>query len=133
MNRTILYTLIGTAIFLAVTAALRHAGTLGYLSEEAVGRSVQVMIGLGLALWSNFTPKQIGPAGSPQTEALKQRLLRLTGWSMMLAGLAYAALHAFAPLDIARTGSIMVVAAAMLLTLGYTVRVAAACRKIAAQ
>lgn len=132
MNRTILYTLIGTAIFIAITATLRHAGTLGYLSEETVGRSVQVMIGLGLALWSNFTPKQIGPAGSPQTEAWKQRLLRLTGWSMMLAGLAYAALHAFAPLDIAHTGSIMVVVAAMLLTLGYTVRVVAACRKIAA-
>ena len=133
MNRTILYTLIGTAIFLAITAAVRHAGTLGYLGEETIDRAVQVMIGLGLALWSNFTPKQIGPVGPLQVEAWKQRLLRLTGWSMMLAGLAYAALHAFAPLDIARTASIIIVAAAMALTLAYTVRVAAACRKLAAQ
>lgn len=133
MNRTILYSLICTAIFVAITAALGQAKSLGYLSGDFVDRAVQVMIGLGLALWSNFTPKQIGVAGPPQTEAWKQRLLRLTGWSMMLAGLAYAALWAFAPRDFAQIASITVVMAALALVLGYTVRAAVACRKIAAQ
>lgn len=133
MNRTILFTLIATVIFLGVTFALRQAGTLGYLSEETVRRSVQVMIGLGLAAWSNFTPKQIGVAGSPQAEAWKQRLLRVIGWSMVLAGVSYAGLWAFTPFHFANTASIVVVVTALAVTLGYMMRANAACRKIASQ
>lgn len=132
MNRTIVYTLICTVLFLAITAGIRHAGNLGYIEEDMVRRSVQVMIGLGLAIWSNFTPKQLGPVGSPQTEALKQRLLRVTGWSMVLAGLTYAGLWAFAPLDFAKGASVAVVLAALAVTLGYAARTVAACRTISA-
>ena len=132
MNRTILYTLICTAIFIAITYGLGQARNAGYLSDEFVRRAVQVLIGIGLAAWSNFTPKQIGPAASPQAEALKQRLLRVCGWSMTLAGLAYAGFWAFAPLGFARTASVVVVVTAMVLTLGYTVRTVAACRTLTA-
>ena len=132
MNRSILYALIFSAAFLALTAALGYAKTQGLLSEEFVKRTVQVIIGLGLAAWSNFTPKQIGSPGSPQAEAWKQRLLRVTGWSMVLGGLAYAGLWAFAPLDFANTASVAVVLTALVISLSYAVRVSIACRKIAA-
>lgn len=132
MNRSILYALIFSAAFLALTAALGYAKTIGLLSDETVKRSVQVLIGLGLAAYSNFTPKQIGRAGSALAEAWKQRVLRVSGWAMVLAGLTYAALWAFAPLDFANTASMAVVGTAMIITLGYAIRAAAACRNIAA-
>ena len=132
MNRSILYALIFSAAFLAIAAGLSYARTLGYLSDEFVKRTVQVLIGLGLAAWSNFTPKQIGSPGSPQAEAWKQRVLRVTGWSMALAGLAYAVLWAFAPMNVANIASVAVVATAMVITVGTAIRAAIACRSIAA-
>ena len=132
MNRSILYALIFSAAFLAFTAALGYAKTLDYLSDETVRRTVQVTIGLGLAAYSNFTPKQIGAAGSPQAEALKQRLLRVTGWSMVIGGLAYAGLWAFAPLNFANVASVAVVLTALAISLAYAVRTVAACRNLAA-
>lgn len=132
MNRSILYALIFSAAFLAISAALGYARTQGLLSDEFVKRTVQALIGLGLAAYSNFTPKQIGSPGSPQAEAWKQRVLRVSGWSMVLAGLTYAALWAFAPLDFANIASVAVVLTAMVITVGTAIRAAMACRNIAA-
>ncbi|MEZ0242519.1 MAG: ammonium transporter [Sphingomonas sp.] len=131
MNRSIVYALVFGTAFLAVSAGLAQARTLGYLSDETVKRTVQVLIGLGLAAYSNFTPKQIGKPGSPMAEAWKQSVLRVSGWSMVLAGLAYAALWAFAPMDVANIASVAVVATAMVITMGTAIRAAIACRALA--
>lgn len=132
MTRTILYSLIFAVAFMAFTFALGQARAAGMIGEETMTRTVQVIIGLGLAAWSNFTPKQIGAAGSPLMEAAKQRLLRVTGWAMVLAGLSYAGLWAFAPLEFANSASVAVVLTALAITLGYAARTAATCRSIAA-
>ena len=47
---------------------------------------------------------------------------------MTLAGLAYAGLWAFTPLAFANVASIVVVALAMLITIGYGVRTLLTCR-----
>jgi len=130
--RSIVSALVIAAAFLGISAALAYARTQGWLSDETVKRTVQVMIGLGLAIYSNFTPKQIGAAGSPAAEAWKQHVLRVTGWSMALAGLAYAALWAFAPMEVANIASIVVVVAAMVVTMGTVIRAAIACRTLSA-
>jgi hypothetical protein len=58
-----------------------------------------------------------------------QTALRVGGWSLTIAGLAYAGLWAFAPLSVADTAGLFVVAAATLLTLGYAAWAFTACRR----
>jgi len=119
------------AVFLAVAAGLRFAANEAMISADLAQRAVQVMIGLGLAAWANLMPKQISePRRSIEAETRSQAALRVAGWSMTLAGLAYAGFWAFAPLPVADTVSMVPVAAAMVLTLGYAVWCFTACRPI---
>lgn len=117
------------AVFLGVAFALRHAGATGWIGEDLSRRSVQVLIGLGLATYGNLMPKQGGRLrASARAETAAQAALRVGGWSMALAGLIYAALWAFTPLAFADAASLVVVAAATVLTLGFALRTFATCR-----
>ena len=66
--------------------------------------------------------------GNFRAAARAQAALRLGGWLFTLAGLAYAALWAFAPLPLADIAGTTVVASALVATLANTVRSFAACR-----
>ncbi len=116
-------------LILAAAGGLRYAEGAGMVGAEGARRTLQILIGLGLAAYANLMPKRIGRArGSPQAEAFAQAALRVGGWSLALAGLAYAGLWAFAPLAIADIASMAVVAAALAVTIGYALRAFAACR-----
>lgn len=118
------------AVFLAIAAGLRFAASEGMIAEDLAQRIVQVLVGLGLAAYANVMPKQLsGPRRSVEAETRSQAALRVTGWSMTLAGLAYAGLWAFAPLPFADTVSLVPVVVAMVLTLGYAVWSFTACRR----
>jgi hypothetical protein len=130
--RSISYALVVAAAFIAVSALLGYAKTQGMIADETMKRTVPVLTGLMLAGYSNFTPKQIGKPGSPAAEAWKQSVLRVTGWSMVGAGLAYAGLWAFAPMKIANIASVAVVMTAMVISVGTAIRAAIACRTLAA-
>jgi len=132
MNKSILWALILAAAFVAISAGLRYAAKIDMISDETVKRAIQVLIGLGLAVYSNFTPKQIGAPASPRIEAWRHKLLRVSGWSMVLAGLAYAGLWALAPLPVANLWSVVAVVTAMLVTIGYFIRFVIACRTVTA-
>ena len=116
-------------LFLGSAAALRYAQSLDLIGPDAARRTTQVMVGLILAAYSNLMPKDVGrwPA-SPKAVARAQSALRVGGWSMTLAGLAYAGLWAFAPLAFADVASIVVVASAMVITMGYGGWTLLACR-----
>jgi len=117
------------ALILGSALALRYAESAGMVGEEGARRTMQVLIGLMLAGYANLMPKQMGRAsGSAVAEARAQAALRVGGWSLTLAGLGYAGLWALAPLEIADTAGLIVVAAATLLTLGYALWAFAACR-----
>jgi hypothetical protein len=117
------------AILLGLAAGLRYASDAGMLADEAAKRIIQAVIGLSLAAYANFMPKQLGPArGSPHAESLAQASLRVGGWSFTLAGLAYAGLWALAPMPVANYASMAVVAAAMLTAAGYAILAFTACR-----
>ena len=110
------------AFILGSAFALRYAEGAGMIGADGARRITQVLIGLMLAGYANLMPKQLGPArGSPRAEAAAQAALRTGGWSLTLAGVAYAALWLFAPLELADTAGIVVVSTAMLLTVGYAV------------
>lgn len=122
--------LVLAAAFLAAAAALRYGANSGMISDDVARRSIQVLIGLGLAAWGNLMPKQRGrSSASIRAETWSQSVLRIGGWSMTLAGLVYAGLWVFAPLSFANAASIWVVLGATLVLLGSAVRAYVSCRR----
>jgi len=111
------------ALLLLLAAILRFGEGQGLWSDEIARRSLQVVIGLGLAAYANLMPKQLSsPRRTPEAEARVQAALRVGGWALTLAGLTQAALWAFAPLQLADTGSMIAVATGMVVTLAYAIR-----------
>ena len=116
-------------LILALAAGLNYAQSLDLIGRDAAKRIMQVAIGLILAAYSNLMPKDVGPwRASAAAVARTQSALRVCGWSMTLAGLAYAGLWAFAPLAFADVASMVVVASAMVITMGYFGWTLRACR-----
>lgn len=116
-------------LILATSAGLKYAEHLHLIEPHTVRQLVQVMIGLMLAGYANMMPKNLGswPA-SPMAVARAQSALRVGGWSLTVAGLVYAGLWAFAPPDVATTVSVVVVATALVVTLGFAGWTLQACR-----
>ena len=86
------------------------------------------MIGLMLAGFANVAPKRIGPQRmSREAEARMQTARRIGGWSLTLAGLAHAALWAFAPTGFAVIVGMIVVGSSLAIAIGYAIW---ACRKL---
>jgi hypothetical protein len=116
-------------VFLGTTAALSYAKDLGWIEPETVRRTVQVIVGLMLAAYANVLPKDVGRwRASAAAMGRAQSAQRVGGWSMTLAGLTYAGLWAFAPVAVANLASTLVVASAMLITMGYGGWTLLACR-----
>jgi hypothetical protein len=114
---------------LGMAAGLEYARSLDLIGPDAAKRMMQVTIGLILAAYSNLMPKDVGPwRASALAMARSQSALRVGGWSMTLTGLAYAGLWAFAPLAFADVASMVIVASAMLITMGYGGWMLLACR-----
>ena len=99
------------ALALSATAA-RNAGL---ISADTVTRLMLGVTGRLLVWYGNGMPKNHVPA------AKARQVQRIGGWSMVLSGLVYAALWAFAPLDIAVTGGCAAVVAGLMVTIGYCV------------
>lgn len=116
-------------LIMGAAAALTYAQGLDLIGSDTAKRTMQVMIGLILAAYSNLLPKDVGRwRASPLAMARAQSALRVGGWSMTFAGLAYAGLWAFAPLAFADLAAMVVVASAMLITMAYGGWTLLACR-----
>jgi hypothetical protein len=129
MRRPLIAAALFAVFLIGTAAALAYARRAGLVDPEIGRRIVQVIVGLGLAAYANFMPKQLGRAAtSPRVEAVTQAALRVSGWSFSLAGLLYAALWAFAPLAFADIASLAAVVAAMAITIGYALWTGVTCR-----
>ncbi len=116
-------------LILGTAAALSYVQRLDWIAPDTARRTMQVLIGLSLAAYSNLIPKDVGRwRASALAMARAQSARRVGGWSMTLAGVAYAGLWAFAPLAVADVASVAVVALAMLITMGYGGWTLLACR-----
>lgn len=107
----------GVQVFAGLLLAL--ASSNGLISRETMLRGAMVVVGLGLAAVANMIPKR--PDGPPpptlQLAALRQSVMRTAGWAMMVGGLAFAGLWAFAPLDVAQIGAVVALGVSMALGL----------------
>ncbi|MDF7777393.1 ammonium transporter [Sphingomonas sp. AOB5] len=101
----------GGIIVLALGATF--ARQWGYIDADTVTRIVVGTNGLLIAWYGNRMPKAFVPSAGARKAA------RVGGWSMVLSGLIYAALWAFAPIQIAVIGGCAAVIAGIAITAGY--------------
>jgi hypothetical protein len=87
----------------------------GYVDSETVTRLVTGLTGLMIVSFGNRIPKTFVP-GSRARQAR-----RVAGWSLVVSGLVYAALWAFAPIPLAVAGGCGAVLLGMAVTFGYCV------------
>jgi hypothetical protein len=104
----------GGMMALALGATFAHK--LGYINGDTVTRMVTGVTGLWMAWYGNSMPKAMVqvriPAGARQAR-------RVASWSLVLSGLVYAGLWAFAPIPVAVTVGSGAVVAGIAVTFGY--------------
>jgi hypothetical protein len=118
MTKRISSALAIAAFMLVAAAALKYAQGIQLIAADVPVRANQVIVGLVLALFGNFIPKDAGRSQACSGSPL-QSALRVGGWSFTLAGLVYAGLSAFAPSPIGNLLAMATVAAATLITAAH--------------
>ncbi|MHC9084300.1 hypothetical protein ACYX7E_04575 [Luteimonas sp. RIT-PG2_3] len=108
--------MVGSALLLTL------ARKQGWIDADQVVRGYNIVMGLALAAYGNVMPKMMHPMPprSIHEATLAQSIARVSSWSMTLAFLAWAALWAFAPMDVARIGALAAVGTSVVVMLGYT-------------
>ena len=101
----------GAIIILALGMTL--ARKLGYVDGDTVTRVVVAANGLMIAWYGNRMPKTVFPS------VCANRARRVSGWSMVLSGIVYTALWAFAPIPVALIGGCGAVIVGIAVTIGY--------------
>lgn len=94
----------------------------GYIDQDTTLRLVIGANGLMIAWFGNRAPKAVAPS------ACARQLTRFAGWSMVLSGIFYAGLWAFAPIPLAITLGTAAVATGIVATLVYSLRLRARAR-----
>ena len=101
----------GGIVVVALGATL--ARKLGYMDGDTVTRLVIGLNGLMIAWYGNRMPKTFVPS------AQARQARRVAAWSLVLSGLVYAGLFAFAPIPVAVAGGSAAVLTGIAVTLGY--------------
>jgi hypothetical protein len=111
--KTVIFGFLG---FTAAAATLAAAEKMGVVEAAVVKRGLGLIIGVMVVVTGNFLPK-IRPLNAPGVNPTKAAAVaeRFAGWMLVLVGIVYVALFAFAPLEQARTISSIVGIGAMLL------------------
>ena len=99
----------------ALALCATFARKLGYIEGDTVTRLVVGTNGLMIAWFGNRMPKDFVHS------AWARQVRRVGGWSLVLSGLIYAALWAFAPIPVAVAGGSAAVLAGIAVTIGYCV------------
>jgi len=115
MNKELTGSLAWGVRVIAVALAATGARQAGLIDGDAVTRIVMTVTGLMVAWYGNRMPKTFAPS------AYERRVARVGGWSLALSGLLYAALWAFAPMDVALWFGCGAILAGMAVTIGYCI------------
>lgn len=113
MNKELISDLAWGVGIVVLALVATYARKLGYIDSDTVTRLVMGATGLMIAWFGNRMPKRIVP------NAWARQATRLGGWSMVLSGLVYAGLWAFAPFQIAVAGGCIAVLAGIAVTFFY--------------
>ena len=116
--------MIAAGLFLAAAWGLKLAERGGLINHEMALRSVQALIGLGLAVYANFIPKRLGAFRNPAAARRAQSALRTGGWAFMLGGLGYAVTSMLPVPDLV---PVILLSTATAYVLGYAIWAFATC------
>ncbi len=122
--KTIRASFVIAGVQVAGALLLAFARKQGLIDSEGVTRGAMVIIGLGVAAIGNMMPKTRDGPPPPTVElaALRQRVLRISGWALMLGGLMFAGLSAFAPPDVAPLGAVVTLGGSMAVMIFFVVK-----------
>lgn len=115
MKKELMFGLVWAGVLVALALGASLARRVGYVDGETANRLVTGMNGLMVAWFGNRIPKAVAP------KSCVRRAARVGGWAMVLSGLAYAALWAFAPIPFATSAGSVAVAAGTAVTVGYCI------------
>lgn len=124
MNKDLIGGLAWGGGIIALALAATFARKLGYIDGDTVTRVVIGINGLMIAWYGNRMPKAFAPS------AHARQVTRVGGWSMVLSGLVYAGLWAFAPITIAVIAGCAAVIAGIAVTFGYCLSLRAKAKAI---
>jgi hypothetical protein len=103
------YSITGASLLMAMPLTFQLADEVGALSGENAldERAFGVVLGLILAAYGNFMPKQISPMSSDTADdsARKQSSLRFAGWIFVMVGLIHALVWIALPVAWANTAA----------------------------
>lgn len=98
---------------IAAAMAVALAERTGVIEPAAAKRTMGLVIGVMVVVVGNLLPKMRPLNTSGGNPARATAAERFAGWTLVLAGIAYIALFALAPLDLARPASSIIGIAAM--------------------
>lgn len=113
MKKELVGALVWAAGMLALAFGAQLARKLGYIDQDMVRRLVTCSIGLWLVWYGNRIPKTF------TRSAQGRQAQRVAAWSLVLSGLAYAGLWAFAPMGVAIWAGTAVILAGVAVKFGY--------------
>lgn len=106
--------LVVAGVLLGVTIMLKRLSP-EHVSPDVARRALGVLLGAVVVLYANAVPKALSPLMSMRWDpAAEQAARRLTGWSLVLGGAAYAVTWLVAPLAYANVISGSLLATALL-------------------
>ena len=122
LERPIRRSLLIAAIYLLTAVMLNELRQRHFVSAEVAARLMGVLMGLVVLVSANAIPKKLVPLARLSCDpARDQSLRRFGGWVLALGGLGYTLAYALAPIAIAGTLAVCLLAPAVLIVAGFTV------------
>lgn len=119
MNHSIRRSLLIAAVYLGTGFVLHALQQRHVVSAETVMRLMGMLMGLAILDSANAIPKRLVPLARPNCDpAREQALRRLGGWALVLGSLGFTLAYALAPIAIASTLAICLLAPAVLVVAG---------------
>ncbi|MCX8475321.1 MAG: ammonium transporter [Sphingomonas sp.] len=113
MNKDLIGSLAWGGGIIVLALGMTFARQLGYVDGDTVTRVVIGANGLMVAWFGNRMPKAFVPSISAR------KVQRVGGWSLVLSGLVYAGVWAFAPIQTAVIVGCGAILAGIAVTIGY--------------
>jgi hypothetical protein len=125
MNHPIRRSLFIAAIYLLTAVLLNELRQHHLVSTETVVRLMGMLMGSVVLVSANAIPKRLVPLARLSCDpAREQAFRRLGGWALVLGGLGYTLAYGLAPISIASTLAICLLAPTVLVVAGITARCA---------
>jgi hypothetical protein len=118
-NNSVCRSLLVAGMYVLTAVVLTALRQHGVLDAAATERTMGMLMGLVVLVSANLIPKRLVPLARVTCDpAREQALRRFVGWALVLGGLGYTLAYALAPIEIASTLAISLLAPVALVVAG---------------